>query len=322
MARAILTACSPWLVLLLMLILAAWALVRSSRAQLRLGRLLELHRDETGSVQSLAFVLTLPLFIMIMMMIVQVSQLMIGTVVVHYAAFAAARSAAVWIPAAMADPEGPCCISSYEVDPDVPDQVAPELDPTAPDYGPSSGGLTYKIEPGSPKFEKIASAAILACVPISPSRDLGLQAPTNAQLDAVLKSAYGALAPSSSSNSAIGPRLDRKLAYAVQNTDVQIRFFHKNQEPPLETYDEEDDPGEFYFNEVGWQDTITVTVNYQFPLLPGPGRMLARYVLGASGKDTVAATIQNQSGVYTYPLQAAATIGNEGEKSVVTYVYQ
>ena len=129
MARAILTACSPWLALLLVLILAAWALVRFSRAQLRLGRLLELHRDEAGSVQSLSFVLTLPLFIMIMMMIVQVSQLMIGTVVVHYAAFAAARSAAVWIPAAMAAPEGPCCISSYSVDPDAPDQVPPELNP-------------------------------------------------------------------------------------------------------------------------------------------------------------------------------------------------
>ena len=85
-------ACSPWLAVLLVLILAAWALVRFSRAQLRLGRLFELHRDEVGSVQSLSFVLTLPLFIMIMMMIVQVSQLMIGTVVVHYAAYAAARS--------------------------------------------------------------------------------------------------------------------------------------------------------------------------------------------------------------------------------------
>jgi hypothetical protein len=321
MARAILTACWPWLILLLVLILAAWALVRFSRVQLRLGRLFELHRDEVGSVQSLSFVLTLPLFIMIMMMIVQVSQLMIGTVVVHYAAFAAARSAAVWIPAAMAAPEGPCCISSYAVDPDAPDQVMPELDPTASDYGPSSGGLTYKIEPGSPKFDKIASAAILACVPISPSRDLGLSAPTATQMDSVLKSAYGTLSPSSSSNSTIGPRLDHKLAYAMNNTDVQIRFFHKNQEPPLQTYYEPDDLGEFYFNEVGWQDTITVTVNYQFPLLPGPGRMLARYVVGPSGKDAVAATIQNHSGVYTHPLQASATIGNEGEKSVVTYVY-
>jgi len=334
MARAILTACSPWLVLLLVLILAAWALVRFSRAQLRLGRLLKLHRDEVGSVQSLSFVLTLPVFIMIMMMIVQVSQFVIGIVVVHYAAFAAARSAAVWIPAAMAAPEGPCCISSYAVDPDAPDQVAPELDPTAADYGPSSGGLTYKIEPGSPKFNKIASAAILACVPISPSRDVGSGAPAAAQMemDTVLKNAYGTLAPSSSSNAQIGPRLDHKLAYAVQNTDVQIRFFHKNREPPLEAYYEQsyndprdfvpNDYGEFYFNEVGWQDTITVTVTYQFPLLPGPGRLLARYVAGPSGKDTVAEAIQNQGSVYTYPLQALATIGNEGEKSVVTYVYQ
>ena len=201
-----------------------------------LGPPFELHRDEAGSVQSLSFVLTLPMFIMIMMMIVQVSQLMIGMVVVHYAAFAAARSAAVWIPAAMAAPEGPCCISSYAVDPDAPDQVAPELNPTAADYGPGSGGLTYMIEPGSPKFNKIASAAILACVPISPSRDLGLPAPTAAQMDAVLKNAYGTLAPVRASNTAIGPRLDHKLAYAMQNTDVQIRFYHKNQEPPLQTY--------------------------------------------------------------------------------------
>ena len=73
-------------------------------------------------------------------------------------------------------------------------------------------------------------------MPISPSRDLGLQAPTAAQMDAVLKDAYGTLAPSSGSNGAIGPRLDHKLAYAMQNTEVQIRFFHKNQEPPLQTY--------------------------------------------------------------------------------------
>jgi hypothetical protein len=321
-ARATLMACSPWLTFLLVLILAAWALVRFSRAQLRLGRLLKLHRDEAGSVQSLSFVLTLPLFIMIMMLIVQVSQLMIGIVVVHYAAFATARSAAVWIPAAMPDPEGPCCISSYSLDPNARDQVAPELNPSASDYGPSSGGLTYIIQPGSPKFNKIASAAVLACVPISPSRDLGLGTATATQMDAVLKSAYSTMAPGSTSNGMIGPRLDHKLAYAMKNTDVQIRFYHKNQEPPLETYGEPEDLGEFYFNEVGWQDLITVTVTYQFPLLPGPGRMLARLLPSTGGtQDNVAGKIQRHSGSYTYPLQAQAAIGNEGEKSAVTHVY-
>jgi hypothetical protein len=248
---------------------------------------------------------------------------MIGIVVVHYAAFAAARSAAVWIPAGMADPEGPCCISSYAVDPDAPDQVTPEMNPKAADYGPAGGGLTYKVDPDSPKFRKIASAAILACVPISLSRDVGLGAPNATQTDAVLKNAYGTLAPSSGTNSKIGTRIDNKLAYAIQNTQVELRFYHKNQEPPLTTYYLPDDPNEFYVNEVGWQDTITVKVKYQFPLLPGPGRLLAKYVAPyGGGKDTVAEAIQNQNGLYTYPLQAEATIGNEGEKSAVTYVYQ
>jgi hypothetical protein len=310
------------------LLLSAWTLVRFSRAQLRLGRLLNLHRDETGSVQSLSFVLTLPLFMFVMLLIVQISQLMIGMVVVHYAAFAAARSAAVWIPASMPAPEWTCCISSCAVDPDAPDQVAPELDASAADFGPSSGGMTYKIDPGSPKFQKIASAAILACVPISPSRDVGLGAPSAAQMDAVLKNAYGTLAPSTRSNSQIGPRIDHKLAYAIESTQVEIRFFHKNREPPLKTYYEvgSDIDGvlhpNFLPNEVGWQDLITVKVKYQFPLLPGPGRLLAKYVARFGGRDKVAEAIEKHGGVYTYPLEAEATIGNEGEKSVVTYVYQ
>jgi hypothetical protein len=317
MGRAIFIACSPWLALLLLLFLAAWALVRFSRAHFRLGRLLELHRDEAGSVQSLSFVLTLPIFIAIMMLIVQVSQLMIGIVVVHYAAFATARSAAVWIPAAMVDTDYDFSneIGSYTLDPDTPDQVQPELNPEAADFGPSSGGLTYLVEPGSPKYNKISSAAILACMPISPSRDLGLGAPTATQMDETLKSAYGALAPSSSSNGMIGTRIDRKLAYAIQNTDVQIRFYHKNQEPPLEL-------SATYPHQLGWQDLITVTVTYQFPLLPGPGRLLARFVNYASGTDNVASKIQQHSGSYTYPLAASAAIGNEGEQSVVPYVYQ
>src|SRR5271157_3078183 len=140
MARAILMACLPWLALLLVLILAAWVLLRSSRVQLRLGRLFELHGNEAGSVQSLSFVLTLPLFIVLMMMIVQVSQLMIGTVVVHYAAFAAARSAAVWIPAEIptAPPdERANCISSHTQHPRPGDYVS--------DDGPSDGGMTYVL---------------------------------------------------------------------------------------------------------------------------------------------------------------------------------
>ena len=70
-----------------------------SGARLEIVRLRKLHRSEEGAVQSLSFVLTLPLFIMIVMFIVQVSQLMIGIMGVHYATFAAARAAIVWTPA-------------------------------------------------------------------------------------------------------------------------------------------------------------------------------------------------------------------------------
>lgn len=322
MSRAVLQACLPWLALLVMSLFVAWLLVRASGAHFRLGRLRRLHRDQVGSVQSLSFVLTLPLFIMIMLMIVQVSQLMIGTVIVHYAAFAAARSAAVWIPAHLPSPETANCIGSYYPDPDAKDQVFPVLDPNDEHYGPAQGGVTYRIEPGGTKYQKIASAAVLACVPISPSRDVGVEMPQDAQTVEIVKSAYQALVPGASTTSGPARRLDHKLAYATKYTDVEIRFFHKNEEPPLQTYLLEDDPSEFRFNELGWQDLITVTVKYKLALLPGPGRLLARYVYGPAGQsDKVAETIQQYGNVYVYPLQASATIGNEGEKSVIAYAY-
>ena len=322
MARAILTACLPWLALLVVLILAAWVLVRFSRAQLRLGRLLKLHRDEAGSVQSLSFVLTLPLFIMIMMMIVQVSQLMIGTVVVHYAAFAAARSAAVWIPAAMAEPEGPCCISSYAVDPDAPDQVTPELDPTAADYGPGSGGLTYKIEPGSPKFNKIASAAILACVPISPSRDLGLQAPTAAQMDSVLKEAYGTLSPSSAHQRrhrpAAGPqaglchaehrRADPLLPQESRAAAADVLRAGRSRRVLFQR-------GRLAGHDHG-DGELSVSLAARPGADAGAVRRRAQRDRQGGGSDPEARRRLHLS------LAGPATIGNEGEKSVVTYVYQ
>ncbi len=237
MTRAVITACWPWVVVLVGLVLAAHFLVRLSNARLRLGRLRRLHGDQAGSVQSLSFVLTLPIFIMVMMLIVQVSQLMIGLIVVHYAAYAAARSAVVWIPANLPSPEPSNCISSYEVDPDAPNQVCRCSNPQAPNFGPTAGGVTYSCSRGATKYNKIASAAILACMPISPSRDLGFSAAdAGGGRRRSLKAVYASVAPASQSNAAVPGRLDHKLAYAWNNTKVEIRFFHKNEEPPLMTY--------------------------------------------------------------------------------------
>ena len=328
MSRQILLDCLPWAALLGASVLLLRLLVRLDGSRLQLGRLPRLHADEGGAAQSLSFVLTLPFFVMVMLFIVQVSQLMIGTVVVHYAAFAAARSAIVWMPAAVGG-ESENLSAGYSIDSEAPDQVFPVLDPSDPNYGPGQGGVTYLFL-GGPKHEKISSAALMACMPICPSRDLGLslsgQGLTAANL---IEQAYRALAPASASNPAISRRLRNKLAYAAAATEVEIRFFHSNAEPPLVPYPDmhqpirPTDPVEFVAgHEIGWQDPITVTVTHHMALLPGPGRFLAREARRADGRpDEVAARIRRQGDVYTYALTASATLGNEGEKSVKPYDY-
>jgi hypothetical protein len=335
MDRAVLMTCLPWLGWLVASSAVLLLLVRLSRAKPKLGRLRQLHADEQGSAQSLSFVLTLPLFVMILLFIVQVSQLMIGAVVVHYAAVAAARAAAVWIPAAVAGGAEPAnCISMYFPDPNATDQVAPVVIPTAPNYGPTAGGMTFCILPhpttgptGSPKYAKILSAAAMACIPISPSRNVGVSLSGEGPLAAdIIKRAYAALAPGSTTNPAISKRIENKLAYAMANTSVELRFYHPNAEPPLMPYPLLALPGqppEFQANELGWQDQIRVTVKHNLALLPGPGRLLARQTVGPTGMpDRTASAISRQGNVYTYPLEASAVICSEGEKSVIPYVYQ
>ena len=99
MNHSIFDACLPWAICLIVGVVAARGLLAISGARFKLVRLRSFHRSEEGSVQSLSFVLTLPFFVMILMMIVQACQIMFGNIVVHYSAFAAVRSASVWIPA-------------------------------------------------------------------------------------------------------------------------------------------------------------------------------------------------------------------------------
>ena len=324
MGRAVLLACLPWLTLLVVLFVCAYLLVRLSGSRIRLGRLRELHRDQQGSVQSLSFVVALPLLVMIILFIVQVSQLMIGTIVVHYAAYAAARSAVVWIPADLTEMERANCISYYDLDPEADDQLVPILDPADENYGPVEGGMTYVIAPGSLKYEKITSAAVLACMPISPSRNVGLEVPPQGSVaSGIIKEAYRWMVPSSQANARIPVRLENKLAYAMHNTTVGIRFFHKNTEPPLVAYYLAPDFGEFYFgHQLGWQDQITVTVRHNLALLPGPGRLLATPAPRYGGSlDEVSESIQRMGNVYVYQLEASATLGNEGEIPETPYLY-
>lgn len=314
MGRAVLIACVPWLALMLLSLAALGITMRCSRARPQWRRLRQLHADQLGAAQSLSFVLTLPLFVMLMLFIVQVSQLMIGQVVVEYAAFAAARAAAVWIPAYAADREtGEVeswnCVGGYAADGDASNQ---EPSP----FGPSDGGMTYKLAPQGAKYDKIRTAAAMACLPISPSRRFPGDADPPAKILGSLKMAYSAITSGSAENVRIPDRLKHKLAYALSedHLTVEVRFYHSNRELPL--LDWEIPPGVVEFRpgqELGWQDPITVTVKYDLALLPGPGRLLARWhVRRIAGQRDPANNVYADT--YTYPLSAKVTLGNEGEK--------
>jgi len=338
MSRAVLCDCLPWAALLLISCAVLWLLVLANRGGFHFRRLLRLHRNESGSAQSLSFVLTLPLFIALLLFIVQVSQLMVGTMVVHYAAFAAARAATVWIPAGVGSrlswSMAENCVDGYSIDPTAPDQVEPNL------VQPSEGGLTYLVTLSGLKYWKIASAAYLACMPIAPSRNLGLDLPSGGEsLQESLRDVYRTLASRSPSDE----RMRNKLAYAMRYTNVDVRFYHSNSgslEPPLVPwhirYDGGTEPGdEGYYEyrtgqEIGWQDPITVTVTHYLALLPGPGRLLANKVgFVTTARDSAQERIEQDtneasppSNVYVYKLTASCTLGNEGEKSVMPYEYQ
>ena len=305
MLRAAVLACLPWLALLVAAIGCLWAVVLLGRGRLDLRRLRLLHRDQVGSLQSLSFVMTLPMFIILMMFIVQVSQIMIGTVVVQYAAFAATRSAVVWLPVAIAQ--------SGAIDQDQEENEIP-----ISDYGSRDGFLIRRIDSGSRpfKFKQVQYAAALACMPIAPSRDYGGGAGSDLA-DSVTR-VYQAVSPQST-NERIPVRLANKLAYSLKNTLIRIEVA-----TPREEWELDEDTGVpliFLNNQIGWRDQVSVTVTHHYALLPGPGRMLARSSR-TGGSDSVSSRISQQGPVYTYPLTATATLPNEGEKSVWVHPQQ
>lgn len=316
MHRAVLEACLPCLIALAVSLVALRLLVKFSGARFQWRRLKEVHTCQEGGVQSLAFVMTLPMFLVITQFIVQVNQLMTGVMAVNYAAYASARSAAVWFPAA------------------------------AGDFGQNKLGmpitegnsvlLTSKsnLVMGSVKYQQTFKAAALACGAISPSRGLGYELDeTNSDAAAVTRAMYAQLVPDSQNNGRINKRIDNKLAWSYRNTSVRISFVDKDTRkgptynPRMPVYDQTTgtwtrdwDP-----HEIGWQDPVTCTVTHEFALLPGPGRFLAKYLVRADGQpDNIPERIKESQGpsrekVYTTKIWATATATVEGMKSVVPY---
>lgn len=344
MKQQMLEACLPWAALAVAAIVVARVLVWLCGARLQPARLKKIHSCESGSVQSLSFVLVLPFFVMIMMLVGQASQLMMGNIVMQYAAFAAARSASVWIPASVSDQEAANQISSRR------EITFNEL------------GRKYEIDQSGDKFSKIQQAAMLACMPLGPSQDFGYQADSQtAATQSAMTRLYAALDPESSTNGRINSRIRNKIAYSAQNTNVDLTVWHRyraggfpdrasvvsgrdpafrpsqlseaQRDPPLDAHRPVyqgvlvgSEPI-YEPNEIGWQDQITATVTFNLPLIPGPMRFFAPTQQSISSFDRdlpegVSAddAEQDQTGnVFIWPITGVATLVNEGEKPAFTY---
>ena len=245
------------------LILTMHLLVRLSGARRRSIELIQLHHDQQGSVQSLSFVLTLPAFIIVMMGIVQVSQIMMAQVVVEYAAIAAARAASVWVPEHVtrgSDAYHRNCIGAGNLVSSA-QRLVWDGNPQHA-LEPLENGKTYKVPDDltsaaskTPKIDRITTAATLACLPIAPSRETGYQlTPEGEQIHQAMYRAYTALAGDEQTRSvrhegqvrqaAVARRLKNKLAYSMSNTKIEIEMTHPN-EPPLR-YPEGNDPPWLY----------------------------------------------------------------------------
>ena len=343
MHRAILEACFPLFLWMLGAFVALWATLRISGAQFSPGKLKRLHGCQEGGVQTLSFVLTLPLFMMIVLFIVQVAELMIGVTVVHYAAFAAARAAIVWIPSEM------------------PGEAANEFDPIALNADKSvypvwvSKEISFEAIPSGRawKYHKIGTAAAMNCVSIAPSHRYY----TSAALSSVdspiadtLISTYQQLVPKSAKNGVITQRLKNKIAYAAEHTYIVITGIDLSQNslngptynPINHPFPTNVNSAEYQFPdswayksyEVGWQDPITVQVSFRFPLLTGPGRFLnpgkfmSQQLPSSTAPDRVSNRIQvwdkqahpnYAENVYYTVLSATCTMTNEGMKSIISY---
>ncbi|HRX79317.1 MAG TPA: pilus assembly protein [Pirellulaceae bacterium] len=312
MSRELIIACSPFVAGIAASVIVLRLLMGISGARFQLPQLRKLHGDEHGAVQSLSFVLTLPLFVMIMLFIVQLSQLTLGRLMVEYSAFAAARSAIVWIPASLGD--------DYETENRISYRIY------TGDATDEAGNLfaVYEIAPDSPKSEKVRLAAAAALMSICPSRDTGITMDDSGLAAvAAIERTYLAMSPASANNTRIPARLQNKLAYALHNTNVEIEVRHKDTEPPL--IRPWPDASEFEDNEIGWQDQLIVTVHHNFALLPGPGRFLAkstprRDTTVASPRDVVAERIRRENGIFVYPMSATVRLNNEGQRSVLPYI--
>ena len=310
MLRAAAIECLPWLGVMIAAAIGLRLLMWACGSGADFRRLRNLHRDQSGGAQSLSFVLATPVFIMLMMLIVQVSQVMIGVINAHQAAFATARSASVWIGAELEE--------DY-----TPDENRENYVPTLGSVYYQDGHPVRELSSGT-KFEKIQQAAWIAMMPAAPSNNPNGDARADAVSDALVR-AYQSLAPKHSGGR-VPARVINKFAYSRDHTQIRVRLTGPEDELEFYVIQVWDEARSRFVpqwipvldmpDRVGWRDQVTVDLRHDFALLPGPARLLARK---ASANDAVAPSITKQGSFSTITLTATATLGIEGQRSLHAY---
>ncbi len=265
---------------------------------------------EEGGVQSLALVLTLPFFVGTILMLVQLSQVLIGVMTVHYAAFAAARSAVVWIPAWVEDQ-----------DPTRGNDVTGENEIDVYFTRGQPIDLTPGIAQHSRKFREIQAAAVQACVAISPARLVNGpragEAEVGEAVDAFL--AFQQLTND--------PRIGRwrtaalnRWSYSAANTQVRLAFMGQPRLSP--TYNPVGHPVVPHEgNEAGWDESVTAIVAHEVSLVPGPGRWLFQRRNWGRVPGNLAANWPGSGRLDRVPVIGSATLSLAGLQSNRPVVY-
>ena len=267
-------------------------------------RLRGLDDCQEGGVQSLALVMTLPFLVGTVLLLVQLSQVLIGVMTVQYAAFAAARSAVVWIPASVEDQDptrGNDSTGENEIDVVIPRGDAIELTPG--------------LRENSRKFREIQAAAVQACVAISPARAVGGPRAGAAE---VAESVDAFLTFQQLNHD---PRLARwriaasnRWSYSVANTRVSLVFLGQPRLTP--TYNPVGHPVVAHeSHEAGWDEAVTVIVTHEVSLVPGPGRWLFQRANWGSVPGNLTSNSTGSGRLDRVPVSGSVTLSLAGLQS-------
>jgi hypothetical protein len=267
------------------------------------SRMRELPDCQEGGVQSLALVMTLPLLIGSILLVVQLTQVLLGVMTVQYAAFSGARSAAVWIPTR------------------IDSQNFQENEVNTRIIRGQPIDLTPDLRAGSRKFQEIFAAVAQSCVAISPARAVeGPRAAASEVAEAVdaflIFQQLGNDPRIARWRTAVGNR----WSYSFANTQVRLAFLSQPRETP--TYNPVNHPVVPHRDdEAGWDESVTVIVQHEVSLVPGPGRLLFQQATWGSVPQNLADSWSRSGRRDRVPVIGSATITLAGLKAIPPFRY-